>query len=69
MRKLLKLAALMGIVGLASWVDRPAFAYPLCDGLHGTACSTPGSKTPCTTSDNWTSSCTCTSGRFWRCLL
>ena len=67
----MKLATLLGALTLALWVGTPrqAFAYPLCDGLHGTSCSPPGAKTSCTTSDNWTSSCTCTTGYRWRCLL
>jgi hypothetical protein len=69
MKNLLKLAALLGIVGLASWTNRPAFAYTSCDTLHGSFCSSPGTKTPCTTSDGFTSSCTCNTGHAWRCLL
>ncbi|HTG31321.1 MAG TPA: hypothetical protein VLB76_00220 [Thermoanaerobaculia bacterium] len=71
MKRLLKLTALLGIVGTASWggATLPAFAYPLCNGLHGTSCSPTGGTTNCTTSDGFTSSCTCTSGHLWRCKL
>jgi hypothetical protein len=71
MTRMLKLASLLGIASLTLWAgaNRPVMAYPLCDGVHGTYCVTVGSKTPCTTSDGFTSSCTCTSGHFWRCLL
>ena len=71
MKRLLKLTALLGIVGAASWAgaNRPAFAYPLCESIHGTSCTPTGSKTNCTTSDGFTSTCTSTSGHLWRCLL
>lgn len=69
--KTIKLAALLSIFALASWLGTPrlAFGAPLCDTLHGSFCSAPGSKTSCTTSDNWPSTCTCTTGFRWRCLL
>jgi len=67
-KKLLQAAALLGVAVWAS-TSRPALAYPLCDSLHGTACTTTGAKTSCTTSDNLTSYCTCTTAHTWRCLL
>ena len=71
MTKLLKLAALLGIVGAASWTGmiRPAFASPSCTSLHGHSCSPTGATTACTTSDGFPSDCTCTSGHLWRCKL
>ena len=71
MKTTIKLMALLSILALASSLGTPheAFAAPLCDSVHGTSCSPPGSKISCTTSDNWTSSCTCTTGYRWRCLL
>jgi hypothetical protein len=68
MKKLLQAAALLGVAVWAS-ASRPVFAFPLCDSIHGTSCTTTGAKTSCTTSDNLTSSCTCTAGHTWRCLL
>ncbi len=71
MKSFLKLAALLGIVAVASWsgTARPAFASPLCSSVHGTHCTTTGTTTACTTSDGFQSTCTCTSGHLWRCLL
>jgi hypothetical protein len=71
MKKLLRLATLLGIMGAASWGDanRPAFADAPCDLLNGTSCSPAGAKTTCTTSDGFASSCTCTRALQWRCLL
>ncbi len=71
MKRLLTLTAVLGIVGVTSWAaaSRPAYASPLCDSLHGTSCPVTGAKTPCTTSDGFPSTCTCTSTHHWRCLL
>ena len=68
LKKLLQAAALLGVAVWAS-ASRPVFALPLCESIHGTSCSTTGAKTSCTTSDGFTSSCTCTTGHLWRCLL
>ena len=68
MKKLLQLTALLGLAALAT-ASQPALAYPLCDSIHGTSCTTAGAKTNCTTSDGFTSTCTCTTGHLWRCLL
>jgi hypothetical protein len=68
MKKLLQLTALLGLATLAM-TSRPALAYPLCDTVNGTSCTTTNAKTPCTTSDGFDSTCTCTVGHTWRCLL
>jgi hypothetical protein len=73
MKRLLKLAALLGIVGAASWVgaSRPAFAYFSCETLHGGNCMPPGAKTNCTSSDGYPSTCTCSIAPpyRWHCQL
>jgi len=70
MKKLLQLTALLGLATLAT-ASRPALAYPLCDSIDGTSCTTTGAETPCTTSDGFDSDCTCLSlgGRHWVCKL
>ena len=72
MKRLLKLSALLGVVGWASWMglSRPALAYSPCTSLNGTFCSVPpGTKTNCTLDDGTTSTCTCSPSHTWRCLL
>jgi hypothetical protein len=71
MKRLLKLTALLGIVGAASWTGmvQPAFASPSCPSIHGTHCTTTGATTSCTTSDGFPSDCTCTVSHLWRCKL
>jgi hypothetical protein len=71
MKNLLKLTALLGILGVAVWsgASRPAFASPLCTSIHGTHCTTTGATTSCTTSDGFPSTCTCTTSHLWRCKL
>lgn len=48
MKKTLRLAALVGVMSLTSWLTvgaRPAQALPTCDFLQGKGCSgTPGSE-------------------------
>jgi hypothetical protein len=70
MKTCLRFGALVAVLtlSLAGSLSRPAWAYPLCDSLNGTACSPNGSTTPCTTVDNLDSSCKCRSGH-WLCLL
>lgn len=42
---------------------------PSCEDLNGTSCFSPGTSTPCSTSDGSCSSCSCTSTNLWMCLL
>lgn len=72
MRRLLVLAFLLATIGFGASFSGGPSAYaaggPLCSAIHGTSCSPNGSTTPCTTDDNFNSSCTCRNLK-WRCLL
>ena len=71
MKRLLTLTAVLGIVGLTSWVtaSRPAYADPLCESTNETFCPVSGAETSCTTSDGLPSTCICLPSHHWSCTL
>ena len=76
MKKALRFAALLGILGLTVWSadERPAWATVTCEGTHGTPCSPRGAAIPCTYPDGGPGSCHCaalppSAGSYWICSL
>lgn len=77
MKKALRFAALLGILGLTVWSagDRPAWALESCGSVHGTPCSPPRSERSCLDSDGSTGSCICaqtippSGATYWVCTL
>jgi hypothetical protein len=64
MTKLIRFVALVGLLGLSSWLamEEHAFAYPPCSVIAGNQCSPTGARTFCDPDGL----CTCIGGH-WDC--
>jgi hypothetical protein len=76
MKRALRYAALMGVLGFAAWVgsDKPAFAIQYCEYQNGTPCYTPRATQACLFFDGSEGSCFCgkdfASGTYrWTCTV
>ncbi len=77
MKKALRFAALLGILGLTVWSagDRPAWALEYCSDVHGTPCSPHRSERPCLNDDESLGGCICavtippSGATYWVCTL
>ncbi|HEX4965115.1 MAG TPA: hypothetical protein VF173_30180 [Thermoanaerobaculia bacterium] len=70
MKKVIRLALLLGLAFLASWGSAPknAYALPLCDGFDGRACTVPGKTIPCLWRQGGGGGCICDRvEHIWEC--
>jgi hypothetical protein len=71
LKKVIRLAVLLGLTFLATWSSAPKLAYalPLCDGLDGRHCSVPGRTLTCLWSQGGNGACNCDRvERIWECF-
>lgn len=71
MKKVIRLAVLLGLTFLASWYSAPKLAYalPLCDGFDGRTCVTPGKTITCLWRDGGGGACNCDRvEKIWECF-
>jgi hypothetical protein len=70
MKKTLRLTALVGIIGLSSWLSTGprAQAVSNCAFLANRTCQTTGSQVPCVYDGN-PGVCTCGTNHTWKCMF